>query len=186
MRVVVVTPPDPFIDLDQAKSHLRVDGTDDDALIEAYIAAACGHIDGPHTWFGRAVGEQTLRATFSEFESDLLELPAPPLLTITSIKYDDIDGVEQTVSSSLYTLDPDGALLAYGGTWPTARDRAGSIRVVYTAGYEAIPAPIQAAALLMIGDLYQNRETTVPGAVNAVPMSATVENLLSPFRIWTV
>jgi uncharacterized phiE125 gp8 family phage protein len=186
-RVVVVTPPEPFITLDQAKGHLRVTGSDEDSLIDIYRAAACAHIDGPLTWLGRSVGQQTLRAYFDSFDDDLLRLPGAPLLTVSSVVYDAEDGTATSVAAELYTLDLAGALVAHGESWPTARDRAGAVRVEYTAGYAAVPKPIVAAALLMIGDLYQNRETTALEAkVSAVPMSTTVEALLSPYRIWTL
>ena len=71
------------------------------------------------------------------------------------------------------------------------------MRVRYTAGYvadptanplvAAIPAPIRAALLLMTADLYSNRETVETGvraAAVAVPMSTTVETLLSPYRVF--
>jgi uncharacterized phiE125 gp8 family phage protein len=186
MTVVVITPPEPFLDLDLAKLHLRELSNDNDDLIEIYIAAACGNIDGPDGWLGRAIGEQTLRAYFDSFEADLLPLEPGPLLTIASVKYDDADGSEQTVDSDLYTLDPAGVLLVDGETWPTALSRQGSVRVQYTAGYAAVPGPITAGALLMVGDLYANRETSTVGVASAIPMSATVENLLAPYRVLRV
>lgn len=186
MQISVVTPPEPFIDLATAKKHLRVEGDDENTLINAYIAAACGHIDGPHSWVGRCVGEQTLLATFDEFEADLLEIVTPPLLAIDSVIYDDSDGVAQTIDEDLYSLDPRGVLLVYGETWPTPQDRAGAVRVQYTAGYEEVPAVFIAAALLLVGDLYQNRETSAPGSMSAIPMSATVESLLRPYRVVSI
>ena len=48
-----------------------------------------------------------------------------------------------------------------------------------------IPAPIRAAILLMVGDLWHVRATVATGAAMAmVPMSATVEHLLQPFRVY--
>jgi hypothetical protein len=49
----------------------------------------------------------------------------------------------------------------------------------------AVPAPIKAAVLLMVGDLYENRETVAEGAPAPVEMSMTVERLLSPYRVWS-
>jgi hypothetical protein len=45
------------------------------------------------------------------------------------------------------------------------------------------PADLVAAVLLMVGDLYANRETVGPG-VSAITPSLTVSNLLAPFRLW--
>ena len=60
-----------------------------------------------------------------------------------------------------------------------------AVRLRYTAGYEALPAPIKAALLLMCGDLYENRETAVIGvSASKVPMAMAVENLLGPYRVY--
>lgn len=47
-----------------------------------------------------------------------------------------------------------------------------------------MPAPIRAAILLMVGDLYRNRDTTAVGTISKIDMSTTVENLLAPFRVF--
>lgn len=197
MSVVVITPPAPLVDLGLAKLHLGVDAGDRDALITAYIAAASAHIDGPGGWLGRSIGVQTLEARLDRFDCDLVRLHSGPLISVLSVKYDDSDGVEQTLAGDAYSLDPRGVLAAYGTTWPAARLRAGSVRVRYVAGHVAdatadplvpsIPAPITAAVLLMVGDLFANRETAVTGTIAAsIPMSTTVENLLAPYRVWSV
>ncbi len=46
--------------LDRVKAHLRVDGDEENDLIQAYIAAAQATIDGPGGWLGRALGKQTI------------------------------------------------------------------------------------------------------------------------------
>ncbi len=69
MPVVVVSPPAPLVGLDLLKQHLRVDGSDDDALITAYAAAAQGQIDGPAGWLGRAIGPQTLELRLDRFDA---------------------------------------------------------------------------------------------------------------------
>ena len=50
----------------------------------------------------------------------------------------------------------------------------------------ALQAPILAAVKLMVGDLWRNRDTVAIGQVSQIPMSTTVEALLSPFRVWAV
>lgn len=186
MNVVTITPPEPLVSLALAKQHLRVEHETDDELIQAYIDAASGHIDGPGGWLGRAIGLQTLEARFDRFGCDLIRLSHGPLQSVTSVTYDDEDGDETVLDDELYTLDDYGALLAYGGSWPFARLRAGSVRVRYQAGYTTIPGAITAAVLLMVGDLYLNRETVIEGGMGAIPMSTTVENLLGPYRVWSL
>ena len=55
--------------------------------------------------------------------------------------------------------------------------------VTFKAGYASVPAPLVSAILLMVGDLYANRETAVTGTVAfALPMSTTVQALIAPYR----
>lgn len=190
MTVVVVEPPAPFVDLATAKAHLRVDHGDDDTLIEAYIAAACAHIDGPAGWLRRAIGEQTLEARFDSFRNgrcDVIRLPNPPIVDVVAVKYLAADGAEQTLDPEAYELTGGNELRpAYGTSWPTAQSYADAVRVTYDAGYATPPAPVVAAVLLMVGDLYEHRETTSDGAASPVQMSTIVENLLAPYRVWNL
>src|SRR5579875_4153338 len=116
MFVAVITPPEPLVELDLAKQHLRVDDGDSDDLINAYIAAAQANIDGPGGWLGRAIGLQTLEVRLDSFHprhwerrgypiwaegawtdwtcwplQNRIRLPYPPLVSITSITYEDMN-----------------------------------------------------------------------------------------------
>lgn len=191
MRVVVVTPPDPVITTDQAKDHLNVDHDDDDALIDIYVAAATANLDGPDGWLGRALGAQTLELRLDAFGCKPIVLPCPPIATIESVKYVDADGVEQTVAAEDYELLGAELDVAFGKSWPAARRQREAVRIRYAAGYTAgdpagaLHPSIVGALLLMVGDLYANRETVgMGGAVQEVPMSTTVLNLLTPLRMW--
>ena len=62
MRLAVVTPPEPVVTLADAKQHLKVSHSAEDALIEGMVAAATQMIDGPESWLGRVLGVQTLDA----------------------------------------------------------------------------------------------------------------------------
>jgi len=185
MSVVVVTPPTPGIDTDLVKAHLRVDHADDDALIDAFVASAVGHIDGPAGWLGRCIWPQTL-----ELRQDALcgsvRLPYGPVTGVTSVETVDVDGVEQTMSAEDYVLTNAGDLvLAHKAVWPPLRGDTEGVRIRYVAGFAVLPPAVLTAVLLMVGDLYQNRETTgADGA--AILMSMTVQNLLAPFKIWSV
>jgi uncharacterized phiE125 gp8 family phage protein len=184
VRVTVVTPPQPFVTLDEAKEHLRVLDEDSDALIEAYIAAACAHIDGPDGWLGRAIGVQELEVRGAFFGGCRWTLPFPPVIEVTGVTYLDSDGAEQTLATDQYEVRGREIVPAYGITWPSVRSDRESVRVAYSAGYDEVPAPIKAAVLLMVGDMFAFRETAAVGiTIGAIPMSTTVEYLLSPYRV---
>ena len=80
---------------------------------------------------------------------------------------------------------------AVGLAWPSSRCDAESVRFRFTAGHaidgeaDSLPAPIKAAVLLMIGDLYEHRETVVIGTISSrIPVSTAVESLLSTYRVY--
>lgn len=199
MRALVVIPPEPVVTWAEAKAHLRLDGDDEQSFVEALVDAATAHIDGPHGWLGRAIGLQTLEIRLPAFGVTSIALPYPPVVDIVSIQYVDGAGEIASVSDDDYELT--GALLraAWTKSWPTAQWRGSDsdvVRIQYRAGYAVnpdateivanIPAPIRAAILLMVGDLYRFRTSASDMNVTptAIPMSTTVEALLQPFRVY--
>lgn len=190
MRVAVITPPAPVITPQEAAEHLKVDDfAEEGGIIEAMVAAATAHIDGPDGWLGRAIGVQTLEAYLPAFGVTSIGLPYPPAVDIVSCDYIDSSGNAAEVAADDYELRGQLLRPAWSKAWPAAQWRGCDgepVRIRYRAGYETVPAPIRAAILLMVGDLYRNRSTVSHGREqpNAVPMSTTVENLLGPYRIY--
>ena len=114
-----------------------------------------------------------------------------PDVSAVSIAYVDPDGATQTLDAALYHLVHDAmggrVDLAHGAAWPATAIRPDAVRVTVTAGYGTtaadVPHPIKAAILLMVADLYRNRETVTIGVSSAaIPMSMTVDALLAPYR----
>jgi uncharacterized phiE125 gp8 family phage protein len=172
----------PIVSLADAKAHLRVRHNDEDDLISAYIDAATATIDGPDGWLGRAVSVQVIEQRFDCFAAGVCLL-YPPIIEIVSVKYLDSNGALQTLATDQYELIDRDVVPVVGASWPSALARRDSVRVQYRAGYASVPKPIQMAILLMVGDLYACRET-VGSNLGSIPMSTTVESLLSPFRIY--
>lgn len=188
MGVVVITAPPSLVDVELAKKHLGIETADDDALVTAYLAAVCAHIDGPTGWLGAAIGQQTLEWRGPEFPAcGKLLLPYRPAQSIVSVKYYDADEVLQTLSPAAYQLADNVLHLRAGYSWPVVGQEANPVQVQWVAGYEVVPPAIVPAVLMMVGDLYANRETMVIGATaTPVQMSVAVEMLLSPYRVWSV
>jgi uncharacterized phiE125 gp8 family phage protein len=110
---------------------------------------------------------------------------------ITSVKYDDADGVEQTVDPSVYrVLAASSAAprlsLAYNQSWPSPRSQPEAVRIRYVAGYgeqgSDVPAPLRHAMLLQIGSWYEQRETVIVG--QTVAFLPAYEALIAPYRIY--
>ena len=125
------------VSLEEAKAHLRVDHTADDVLILAMIDAATA--DAEHR-IGRALVQQTWEQVEDCFGDDI-DLPNPPLVSVSSLKYLDTDGVEQTMSASDYSVnsdrEPAEIIPAYGTSWPSTRSVPSAVRARYVAGYAA-------------------------------------------------
>lgn len=189
MRVVVITEPSVILPLADAKEHLAIDADDtqDDTKIAAYVAAATAHVDGPAGWLGRSLAKQTLEARLRGFPT-WIKLPYGPVISVVSIKYDDPDGVEQTLDPSQYSDHGDVICPAANVSWPEVAAGIETVRVRYEAGYAdgKVPTPILQAIKLMVGDFYRFTESAAVGAVNAVPMSATAERLLAAYRVWHI
>lgn len=173
----------------EAKLHLRVDGSDEDDLIDLLIAAAREYCEPIAR---RAFMPQTLLMAFAGWptraDRNYLELLRPPVQSVSHIKYYDSSGTLQTMTESDYVADlvatPARIYLADGASWPSETLRAGlAIQVTYLAGYadaDAVPARYKQAMLLLIGHWFENREQVVvaPGATSA-KLAMAVESLLT-------
>lgn len=171
-------PPEP-LDLNFVKAkHLRVDHNDDDDLIEALIVTAR---EVAETETRRALTPQTWQYILDAFPTnpqfslswqinqDQFKLPFPPLQSVTSIVYTDLNDVQATVPSSVYKVDaasePARIALRPGQVWPqvTLTTIAGVV-VTFVTGYPtpaAVPQSIKQGMLLVIGAYYENREDLV-------------------------
>lgn len=184
MAVLVVTPPDPLVSLEEAKAHLKVTTDDEDDLIEIYVAAASAHVDGPFGILKRAVGRQTLEVRANVF-TGIGRLPLESTESITSVVYIDHEGVERMAEPELYSLTEGLFGLAPGFAWPRLRGDANGVRVRYLAGFDPVPTPIKQAVLLMVAQWFRNRmAVNVGNVVNEMPNG--VKALLAPYKIWSV
>lgn len=171
----------------EAKSHLRVDSSDDDTLIDAFVKSARQYVEED---LGRALITQTWDYTIDAFPSDgsAIHLPRPPLQSVTSISYVDTAGATQTVSSGDYIVNTGKrkgeVTLAYGAAWPATRTQASAVTIRFVAGYgaaSAVPESIRTALRLVVGDLYSNREASIVGTIHTD--NPAVNALLGPYRL---
>jgi uncharacterized phiE125 gp8 family phage protein len=148
------------------KLHLRLTSdTTEDALIAALITAARDYCE---KYTGRAFATQTLVAYLDNFPAeDYIELPMPPLQSVTSIKYKNSAGTETTMTvTTQYIADTDSdvgrIVLPYGVSWPSfAPYPFNPIAITYVAGYTTLPRQLRQAMLLVIGSMYENRENDI-------------------------
>lgn len=188
MAIQVSIPPvEEPLTLDEAKAQCRVDVADDDTLITALIVAAREYCEA-RDW--RAYVTQTLDLYLDAWPvGSQIELPRPPVQSVTSITYTDEDGTAATISASDYVLDtvtePGRIVLKSNISWPSVTLQiVNGIVVRYVAGYGlavAVPQRIKQAMLLLVGHWYENREQTTVGAVSR-SIEFAVESLLGVER----
>lgn len=157
------------VTLKELKQHCRIDTDDDDDLMIDYIRAAREFCE---TYQARSYVTQTITAKLDRFCNEIT-LPAPPLISVTSVSYTDTAGDSQTVSSSVYDVDttsePGRITIAYNQTWPTdVRLVTNAITIVYQAGYGApseVPDRMKQAIKFLAAHYYEHREPVVMGVL---------------------
>lgn len=100
---------------------------------------------------------QTFEMTADAFPRGSIEFAQRPVQSVTSIKYLDAAGDEQTLSTDVYGYSKSKRLayLKSGQEWPTVLNQTDAVTIEYVAGYggdpSAIDRQIQQAILLMVG-----------------------------------
>lgn len=174
------------VTLSEALDHLRISGSDSDAVVEAAIVAAREQVE---TEAGCALVTQEWIGYLDRFPCGAVELPLPPVQSVEAVNYYDAAGVEQVLSPTLYVTDlvswPARILPAYGTVWPvTEVGRPNAVSIEFTTGFgddaSDVPRKLRAAVLLLVGELYESREAASERPRSEVPLS--VKNLCADFR----
>lgn len=174
------------VTLEQAKLHLRVDISEDDSRIRIAIQKA-------REWVESYVQRQMIQADstvyldFFPCGSAPINLPKPPLVEVTEIRYIDTAGVQQTFTD--FDYDPVGYVgrvyPTFGKVWPATRLIPNAVEIDMTHGYGAsgssVPACLIEAMLLLISHSYENREPVLIGSISK-ELEFTIESNLSDFR----
>ncbi|MBR1230209.1 phage head-tail connector protein [Bradyrhizobium sp. AUGA SZCCT0176] len=183
--VLVTAPVIKPVTLAEVKAALDIGYSEKDTLITGLIAAATSYLDGWTGILGRALCEQTWRQDYDGWCSKF-RLPLFPVISIGSVKYIDTSGVEQTVTSTNYTLKNDdlGAYVEFITTYalPSVGVEPAGVRVAYLAGYadiagspktSSVPDNIKQGMFLLIRHWFDNPSAVnVGNIVNEVPMGA--------------
>lgn len=180
-RAVLTDPPtDPVVTLSDAKKALGISLTDtsQDPAITAAIDAASDALDpAAGGWLGRALRPQSWELQLRSFglqhryfqvnprqaqaaPAHAILLPYPPLLSVDSVKYIDVNGADQTLLLGTdYRVMGMGQVYGkayiaplYGLSWPVPRIDDASVRVRFTCGYDEdvaiMPSSLRSAVIL--------------------------------------
>jgi uncharacterized phiE125 gp8 family phage protein len=179
----ITTPPgvEP-ITCTEVKDYGRIDGSEEDSLITGFITAVR---EATELYLGRALIEQSIRLSMDFWPSKTVELPCPPLISITQIGLLDESSVTTVYSSSSYFTVSDAipgqVVIKTGNVFPTNTSRStAGIFVDYMAGYGStatyVPRAIKEAMKLWAVAMYEDR------AISPEP-PPDARKLLSLFRV---
>lgn len=192
MSLKLKTPPSvDVVSLVEAKQHCRVDHTDDDTIIQAYIDGAISRVDGYRGLLGRAIVNQEWELTLDAFPCGDIEIPLGPLVSVASVEYIAPNATSYaTWASANYTVDAssyEGRISAVDA-WPDTKDTLNAVRVTFIAGHGPavtdVPPALRVAILMLVGHWYANRESVAAGPMMVVP--ETFSDLISTFKKPTV
>jgi len=185
MSLQLVTPPsiEP-VTLADAKLHLKVDTSDDDALITRLIAAARARAEW-HT--GRALHTQSWILWLDCWPPcGIIEIPLPPLQSVAAVTVYAPDDSAGVLDPATYQVDvasaPARLTLKSTVSQPTSLRAINAVAIAFTAGYgdvaTDVPAGFRAAILELIAFLYEHRGE----APAELPLDVLA--LLAPFRVF--
>jgi len=179
------------VTLSEAKAHLRVDTTADDAYISSLISAAREWCE---QYLDRSLVHTQWVMRFDKFPPDGtmdIELPRPPMATTgtataVALTFTYENGTTATYSTASYRVDRDGVpgtvKTLYGQTWPPHLQDDNAISVTWWGGYGAsgtsVPAAIRHAMLMLVCFWYEKRSTVLVGSISK-QLEFAVESLLS-------
>lgn len=161
--------------IDAAKTFLRVDHDEEDALIQALLAAALRHAES-------FVGQLLLRRTGIDrlaVSPAWQRLGVTPVVAIAQLVGLPEEGAGFALDPSAYALDIDGG----GDGWVRIKASGAATRVDVTveaglaSDWDGLPEPLRLAVLRLAGHLHAYRDD----AADAGPPAA-VAALLRPFR----
>lgn len=202
------------LSLTEAKDQLRVTNGDQDDLITLLIQEAREYVEEETQ---RALITQTWELQLDEFPCggaddyppggewsylygvrarwSVIELPRPPLSSVTSIKYIDEAGNEQTLSPSSYQVESGGliersrVMPEFDAVWPVTRRRTpGAVKIRFVAGYgnagSAVPAGLRVAMKMLVATGYQYPEAVSASGLKELPMPVGLQYRLAKYRSW--
>jgi uncharacterized phiE125 gp8 family phage protein len=190
-NVVITSPPatEP-VSTAEAKEHLRVMHSHEDGYIRSLIPVARRRVE---TFTRRQLITAGITLTLDRFplaDWEPIQVPRPPLISITSINYLAEDGTLTLWPASSYQVDalgePGRILPEPNEVYPiTEDDRLNAVTILYQAGFGTnrsdVPNLINQAILLTLSELFERREEAIAGTIiGKVPLDA--QNLLWGFR----
>ena len=179
MPLILTSPPtaEP-VTLADAKAHLRLSITDDDAYIAALITAARRTLESRY-------GLATMRQSWALFadawpDDGVFSIPLWPLISVESLTSFADDDTPSTIDPAHYYLDaasrPARLALRQGRVFAPPGRKINGLKLAFTAGFgndaSFVPQEVKQALLSTIADWYQNRGDDAGGTLPATALEA--------------
>ncbi len=180
---LVVPPAAPTVTLEQARAHLKVDGTEEDALITDLVQAATRRVE-----FECSLALITQRWRYFRDcwpRSGVLEIPIHPVRSVISVKALTPSGLI-TVDPAYYEVDMASrpARLRASPGFPPLAEGFNVVEVLLEAGFgdapDDVPADLRQAILLLTAFWFENREGS--GAADSGGIPAEAARILGSWR----
>jgi len=142
------------VTLAEIKTHLRISDDVHNTELWNLIIEGRKYIE-MHT--GRSLMPQTWDYYMDSFSSDIIEIPYPPLVSITSVKYQDTNDTEQTFAASNYNVDtnhkPGRITLDPNASYPSTYSDYNAVVIRFVSGYanaNSVPEEFKRAIKLYV------------------------------------
>lgn len=192
--VTIIEPALEPLTVDEAKAYCRLTDDNDLAFLPTFIAAARRMVE---TRAGSRIMAQTIDVVRDDFPRDNLHGSRPTLLNchptmslgvgnvraVASVKYRDVAGTEQTMSSTRYRaiLDTAPAVILPTGYWPDVADEEMSVRIRLETGHETqaeVDASVKTAVAMLAAHLFETRMPASERKLVELPIGLGLESLI--------
>lgn len=184
------------VTLAEAKAFMRLDDSDDDAIVTSLITAATEHVQ---QWTGRQFVQAGFKLRLRDWPNcdGIIRLPRSPVASVASVKYRTKDGtLTVLVENTDYLLDVNAepATVEPVTKWPVAGDFPDAVQVEFTAGYDPdetspptdhaqnVPARAKVAIKALAAHWYDNREPISLDGWREAPHHVT--RIMQALKVW--
>lgn len=155
--------------ISRLKQQLKLEASDssEDDLLNAYLVSA---IKQAEYYMRRVIDLSIWRSYLSGFYDVTLDVHPISTSSIV-VKYFDVDDVEQTLNTSLYTVHNNGdnyVCVTFDGELPSLSDVDEPVYIEYQAGYSTYPEWFVGPILRRAADDYEIRTGQVSHSLNTV------------------
>lgn len=174
-----IAPAEEPVSLDEAKAWMKLEITAADDVITRLIKAARGKYERD-TRLQLVNATYTLKLDFFPTGSGVIELPRPPLSSVSSIQYVDETGTTQTLAASKYQTDTDSRPGRVKPdvdevTWPaTEIGTINAVTITFVAGYgdaADVPERHKMAIETLILFLFESPEAATEKKMHMNPLA---------------